>query len=193
MKRKAICFLKAMATILMVSGLCSCRTTSVGGTNADLGLRPTVDTYTELDLIPAGERISYSIDGNSYEGRQKLRKLTQREAELLAQNEAADKYRCDRLIDPRFIVRWNGKRIESITVSGRPGVYRMKGSQSVTIEQPQQQTAVQGRMIYHEVKDGETLKQVAKAYNVSISDIVKWNSLSSSTLTSGMKLKIHFK
>lgn len=183
----------AAATVLVALNLCSCPSTSVGGTNADLGLRPTVDAFTELDLVPAGERISYTIDGNSSEGRQKLRKLNQREAELLAQNEAADMYRCDRLIDPRFIVRWKGKRIEAITVSGRPGVYRIKGNQSVTAEQPLQETAAQGRMIYHEVREGETLKQVAKAYNVSISNIVKWNSLSSSTLTPGMKLKIHFK
>lgn len=183
---------KALIIFFCILVLGSCRGTSFGGTNADLSLTPTVDTYTEYDLIPAGERISYTINGYTQDGKQKLNKLSQRQAELLVLNEAADKYACDRLIDPRYTVRWRGKRIESITVSGRPGVYRMKNRNEI-VEQSTQQTSVQGRVILHEVNEGETLRQIADYYKVLTSDLVKWNSLTTTTLKPGMKLKIHLK
>lgn len=46
-------------------------------------------------------------------------------------------------------------------------------------------------LFYHEVKNGETLNDVAKQYNVSVSDIIKWNKLSSSQLEKGEKLQIY--
>lgn len=42
----------------------------------------------------------------------------------------------------------------------------------------------------HKVARGETIKQIADKYGVSIRDIVKWNNLQTMTLTPGMKLKV---
>ncbi len=43
---------------------------------------------------------------------------------------------------------------------------------------------------YHLVKAGETLYGISKLYNISVNDIMKWNSLSSSALNIGQKLKL---
>lgn len=48
-------------------------------------------------------------------------------------------------------------------------------------------------IIYHTVKEGETISQIAKKYGVTLSDIVKWNNLKSTTLKSGQSLKIESK
>lgn len=42
----------------------------------------------------------------------------------------------------------------------------------------------------HEVARGETIKQIADKYGVTIRDIVKWNNLQTMTLKPGMKLKV---
>jgi len=44
--------------------------------------------------------------------------------------------------------------------------------------------------VFHIVKDGETITQIARQYGVTVKDIVKWNNLMTMTITSGMKLKV---
>lgn len=43
---------------------------------------------------------------------------------------------------------------------------------------------------YHTVSDGETITQIAKMYGVTVRDIVRWNNLTTMTITSGMRLKV---
>lgn len=43
---------------------------------------------------------------------------------------------------------------------------------------------------YHTVQSGETITDIARRYGVTVRDIVKWNNLSTMTITSGMKLKV---
>lgn len=43
---------------------------------------------------------------------------------------------------------------------------------------------------YHTVQSGETITNIARRYGVTVRDIVKWNNLSTMTITSGMKLKV---
>lgn len=76
--------------------------------------------------MPVGDRITYTIDISTPEGKQKLSNITLDQAKILAETEAARKYNCDRLIDPRFDFLRNGKRILRITVDGRPGVYKTR-------------------------------------------------------------------
>ena len=59
-------------------------------------------SYNSYDLVPVGDRITYTIDISTPEGKQKLYKLSLDEAQRLAETEACRKYNCDRLIDPRF-------------------------------------------------------------------------------------------
>jgi len=42
----------------------------------------------------------------------------------------------------------------------------------------------------HTVQNGETITDIARRYGVTVRDVVKWNSLTTMTITPGMKLKV---
>lgn len=49
----------------------------------------------------------------------------------------------------------------------------------------------QSKTIYHTIKKGETLGSIANHYKVKVSDIKKWNKLTSDTIIAGKKLVIY--
>ena len=114
--------------ILGLSTLYSCggAKAGVGGTDSELEVDTRGRSINDYVLEPAGDRITYTIDISTPEGKQKLYKLSLNDAQRLAQTEAAYKYNCDRLIDPHFTYLKKGKRILRVTVMGRPGKYRLK-------------------------------------------------------------------
>ena len=116
--------LSAIATITITS--CSSVRSGAGGYDTSLGIDTRGHSYNSYDLVPVGDRITYTIDISTPEGKQKLYKLSLAEAQRLAEAEACRKYNCDRLVDPRFDYLKKGKRILRITVDGRPGNYRTR-------------------------------------------------------------------
>lgn len=124
---KKILFLIAfvVTTILSISS-CSSTRAGAGGYDTGMGVHATGRSDNSYDLVPVGDRITYTIDISTPEGKQKLQGLTLAEAQRLAETEACRKYNCDRLIDPRFDYLNKGKRILRITVDGRPGNYKTR-------------------------------------------------------------------
>ncbi|MFV0539379.1 MAG: LysM peptidoglycan-binding domain-containing protein [Dysgonomonas sp.] len=61
---------------------------------------------------------------------------------------------------------------------------------SSTDEAPTRKKADDTKLIYHKVKIGETITQIAARYNVSQKDIISWNKLSSSMAKVGQRLLI---
>lgn len=122
--------IKEVSTILVavfcLIALSSCITTGAGGSATGVSVDARGRSWTDYDLEPAGDRITYTIDISTPEGSRKLHNLSLEDAQRLAETEAARKYNCDRLIDPRFDYLKKGKRILRITVDGRPGVYRTR-------------------------------------------------------------------
>lgn len=125
MKKNII--LLAFAAIIIMA-ICSCGSTraGAGGYNTGLGVNLGDRSYISYNLEPVGDRITYTIDISTPEGKQKLQGLSLAEAQRLAETEASRKYNCDRLIDPRFDYLKKGKRILRITVDGRPGNYKTR-------------------------------------------------------------------
>lgn len=84
---------------------------------------------------------------------------------------------------------------------GRPEAYNNKTNSQTTapytptVKSPTEvpSSTSETYLFFHEAKDGESLVSIAKQYDVSVGDIIKWNKLNSSTLTKGQKLKIHIK
>lgn len=109
-----------------VLAVCSCGSISsgAGGFRTNTGVNVRTRSLNDYDLVPAGDRITYTIDISTPEGKQKLYKISLAEAERLAETEACRKFNCDRLIDPRFDYLKKGKRVLRITVDGRPGSYK---------------------------------------------------------------------
>ena len=114
----------AIIVITAVSFIsCGSTRAGAGGYATGMGVDARGTSYNSYDLVPVGDRITYTIDISTPEGKQKLYKLSLAEAQRLAETEAARKFNCDRLIDPRFDYLKKGKRILRITVDGRPGNY----------------------------------------------------------------------
>lgn len=124
--RKAILLL-ALATITLTANIsCSTARSGAGGYSTNMGVDARGFSINNYDLVPVGDRITYTIDISTPEGKQKLQGLSLAEARALAEVEACRKYNCDRLIDPRFDHLNKGKRILRITVDGRPGNYKTR-------------------------------------------------------------------
>lgn len=121
---KHICFIITIAAAISVVSSCTTTYSGAGGTSTGVGVDARGLSYNSYDLIPIGDRITYTIDISTPEGRQKLQGISLTEAKQLAETEASRKYNCDRLIDPRFDFLKRGKRVLRITVDGRPGNYR---------------------------------------------------------------------
>lgn len=120
-------FLIAIATTILLT-ICSCSSirSGAGGYSTNIGVDARGISINNYDLVPVGDRITYTIDISTPEGKQKLQGLSLAEAQRLAETEASRKFNCDRLIDPRFDYLKKGKRILRITVDGRPGNYKTR-------------------------------------------------------------------
>lgn len=117
-------------TVIISIAITSCGSTraGAGGYDTGMGVQLRDRSYINYDLVPVGDRITYTIDISTPEGKQKLQGLKLAEAKRLAETEASRKYNCDRLIDPRFDYLKKGKRILRITVDGRPGNYKTRNN-----------------------------------------------------------------
>lgn len=127
MKKAVFTAIAAITIISFVS--CSTTSTGAGGTATGVGIYASGSSVNSYDLVPVGDRITYTIDISTPEGKQKLYNISLTDAQRLAETEASRKYNCDRLIDPRFDYLKKGKRILRITVDGRPGIYRTRDNQ----------------------------------------------------------------
>lgn len=123
--KKVISLMAIIATMLLAIASCG---THAGAGGYDTGLEVNLRdrSYISYDLVPVGDRITYTIDISTPEGKRKLHNISLDEAKRLAEVEASRKFNCDRLIDPRFDYLKKGKRILRITVDGRPGNYRSR-------------------------------------------------------------------
>ena len=124
--RKELFLMAFVASTLLI--ICSCGSThsGAGGYATNIGVDAKGVSYNNYDLVPVGDRITYTIDISTPEGQQKLKGLSLAEAQRLAETEASRKYNCDRLIDSRFDYLKKGKRILRITVDGRPGNFKTR-------------------------------------------------------------------
>lgn len=125
MKKNLLLMAFAAITILTITSCASPRA-GAGGSATGVGVYTKATSINPYDLVPVGDRITYTIDISTPEGKQKLYKLSLSEAQRLAETEASRKFNCDRLIDPRFDYLKKGKRILRITVDGRPGNYKTR-------------------------------------------------------------------
>lgn len=73
------------------------------------------------------------------------------------------------------------------------GTYGPDSALRVKLELPPLPTSSQGvvKSVQHQVKPGESLTTISAAYQVSVKEIIEWNSLSDSKLSQGQELTIH--
>ena len=78
---------------------------------------------------------------------------------------------------------WNGLKSDVIVAGQVLKLYASKNTKKTTNKKT-------SKTIYHKVRKGDTLSSIADKYNVSISDLKKWNKLKSSDIMIGQKLKV---
>lgn len=76
---------------------------------------------------------------------------------------------------------------------GRPDNYNKDKDSTATQQSVSTSSSETAYIFYHEAKDGETLASIAKQYNVSLGDLIKWNKLNENTIKKGQKLTIYIK
>lgn len=128
MKQRVFLMVFVATTIFTITS-CSSTRSGAGGYDTGMGVDARGSSYNNYDLVPVGDRITYTIDISTPEGKQKLHNISLADAQRLAETEASRKYNCDRLIDPRFDYLKKGKHILRITVDGRPGNYKTRDHQ----------------------------------------------------------------
>ena len=78
---------------------------------------------------------------------------------------------------------WNGLKSDVIVAGQVLKLYASKNTKKTT-------TKKTTKTAYHTVRKGDTLSSIADKYNVSISNLKKWNKLKSSDIIIGQKLKV---
>ena len=124
--KKGLIFLVCATTMLLSMSSCGTTRSGAGGYDTGMGVDARGYSVNNYELVPVGDRITYTIDISTPEGKQKLQNISLDDAKRLAETEASRKFNCDRLIDPRFDYLKKGKRILRITVDGRPGNYKSR-------------------------------------------------------------------
>lgn len=102
--------LSLACTAICMMAMTSCGVISrAGGVGTGTGVNIKSWSDNRYDLVPSGDRITYTIDISTPEGKQKLQNISLSEAQRLAETEATRVYNCDRLIDPRFALSEEGQ------------------------------------------------------------------------------------
>ncbi len=87
-----------------------------------------------------------------------------------------------------YIVEGTPLYVEDVSKQSNNVVYSIQSSEEVKSDN--EKAAI---LFFHEVKQGEKLSEIADNYGVKVTDIIKWNELSNSTVNKGDKLKIYLK
>lgn len=88
------------------------------------------------------------------------------------------------------IAAWNKITLKTALVLGQKLVIKAGKQQQTTIASSAKESAAQ-RSISYTVKQGDSLAQISRKFNVSIADLRKWNSPEvAKSLTPGKKLKV---
>ncbi|GBD86784.1 membrane-bound lytic murein transglycosylase D precursor [bacterium BMS3Abin03] len=81
------------------------------------------------------------------------------------------------------IRQWNGLSGNKIVVGQKLKIYPGGNTKKT-------KTNKSGQYVYHTIKKGETISQIAGQYKVSVTSLKKWNGLNSNKIIAGDKLKI---
>ena len=93
------------------------------------------------------------------------------------------------------IKRWNNMKSDRLTPNQKLAIHIATPKKKATRKYAKARQSRQTKTVkvVHRVKSGESLWSIAKKYGVRVSDIKRWNKLSSNTIRVGKKLTIYAK
>ncbi len=90
----------------------------------------------------------------------------------------------------RKIMRWNHMRSTRLRVGQKLKIYTRSPVYASRNRNTARKTKPNRNILYHTVKQGDTLWTIARKYKVSVRNLMRWNGLKSHQLKPGKKLKI---
>ena len=147
-------FLTAIAAFTIVT-ICSCSRAHSDATinNAWNAPNTVVNSFNEYDLVASNQYVSYTIDVSTPEGKTKLHKKSEKQANELALAEAVIKYKCSMLINPQFTHLKKGKKILRVTIFGQPAYYKKQEKptqkERSTVQQSRDKITINRIIQYH--------------------------------------------
>ena len=152
--------LTAIAAVSMVT-ICSCSRSHSDATinNAWNAPNTVIDSYNNYGLVVSEESVTYTIDVSTPEGKTKLHKRSEKQANELALAEALMKYKCAMLINPQFTHLKKGKKILRVTVFGFPAYYRNQEKSSVQEQQSGDNITINNNIQYHSQKGSSSKRR----------------------------------
>ena len=158
MKKHILTIAFAAITIITV---CSCSRSHSDATinNAWNAPNTVIDSYNNYGLAVSEESVTYTIDVSTPEGKTKLHKRSEKQANELALAEALMKYKCAMLINPQFTHLKKGKKILRVTVFGFPAYYRNQEKSSVQEQQTGDNITINNNIQYHSQKGASSKRR----------------------------------
>lgn len=98
----------------------------------------------------------------------------------------AEKYR----VSINDLKRWNNLKSNKIVAGKTLKVYQNAYSYSPPVKKEENNTG-NTKLINYRIKNGDTIWDIANRYNVDVTDIKKWNDLTSTKIIAGKTLKIY--
>jgi len=93
----------------------------------------------------------------------------------------------------RKIMQWNHLRSTRLHIGQKLKIYTRTPvfTQVATKTKSSKKTSKNNKIIYHTIKPGDSLWNIARKYRVSVRNLMRWNGLKSNKLQPGKKLKIY--
>jgi membrane-bound lytic murein transglycosylase D len=103
-------------------------------------------------------------------------------------SEIAERYK----VSTREIRKWNNLRSNKIIAGKRLKIYSSERNESLVESTTTTTTGYDEseNVRYYKIKKGDTIGQIAEAYNVKVSDLRSWNGISGNKIIAGKTLKI---
>jgi membrane-bound lytic murein transglycosylase D len=149
----------------------------------------------KIGAFVANEDAIYAFAQREFDKREKpLQKLTEQSSRIRYRvksgdylGKIADKYG----VSVSSIKRWNGLRSNNLKVGQRLTIHPRKSSSVAVKKSSATKSTTASNAKTYTVKSGDSLWSISKKFpGVSVDNIKKWNDISGSNLTPGMKLKI---
>ncbi|MBT8380027.1 MAG: LysM peptidoglycan-binding domain-containing protein [Ignavibacteria bacterium] len=101
----------------------------------------------------------------------------------------AEKYR----VSIREIRKWNNLRSNKIIAGKKLKIYSSERNKNLVENTKSTTTTTSSNenVTYHKIKKGETIGQIAEAYNVKVSELRKWNGISGNKIIAGKTIKVY--
>ena len=90
-------------------------------------------------------------------------------------------------VNTAMIKKWNNMTTNNLIAGKTIKIYTNEKTSSLG----DNTTKTSSNVIYHKIKSGETIGQIAEQYRVSTSNVRKWNGLKSNKILAGKTLKIY--